>query len=469
MIDRQQLVAALERLDPREREVLDLSLRRRVPDDALANVYGLDPNEVARRRTAAIERLSQDLGIQRGADLGHMLQALLEPETWEGVVLTELEPLEPGGPEPDETEAEPPHEPEPLHEPEPPHDVEPPHEAEPQPPHEAEPLHAVAEPPDVEPEAADETRREVDETAAELERGLHDAEPEPEPQPQAAAEPVLEMLGEPRTAEQEGARKRRRLTASLAAAATVLLPAAGIVAASTLGDESGGGDGARNGSQTRSFIPHDDGPLAQPFASDPEAISGYTIARVRRTTVLRATPGGRPKLQIPARTEWDSARVMGVVRQRGEWLAVQVPELDNGDVGWLRARDAELGTVPWSLHVDLSNRELIVRKDGSYVRRMPIAIGSPDHPTPEGRFSVTDKLRVADSGSPYGCCVLALSGHQTQLPAGWPGGDRLAVHATSDLTSIGRPVSLGCMRAESDQARWLVEKIPLGAPLFVSA
>ena len=81
MIDRQQLIAALEGLDPREREVLDLSLRRRVPDDALANVYGLDPAEVAQRRTAAIERLEM-LDIQRGADLGDMLQALLEPETW---------------------------------------------------------------------------------------------------------------------------------------------------------------------------------------------------------------------------------------------------------------------------------------------------------------------------------------------------------------------------------------------------
>lgn len=160
---------------------------------------------------------------------------------------------------------------------------------------------------------------------------------------------------------------------------------------------------------------------------------------------------------------------MGVIRQRGEWLAVQPPELDNGDVAWLRAADAELSTVPWSLHVDISKRQLIVRKDGRYVRRMSIAVGSASHPTPEGRFSVTDKLEVADSGSPYGCCVLALSAHQSKLPAGWPGGDRVAVHATSDLTSIGRPVSLGCMRAKSDQARWLINTIPLGAPIFIKA
>ena len=439
MIDRQQLVAALERLDPREREVLDLSLRRRVPDDALAQVYGLDPNDVARRRTAAIERLSEDLGIQRGADLGHMLQALLEPDTWEGVSLTELEPLE--------QEAE------------------------------GEPVEIDPDAERLEPEPDDLQRAEPETTEEEEAEQRPVEEPEPVPlEPVAVApdfepaeaEPVLEMLGESRASEQDGARKRRRLTAALAAAATVLLPAAGIVAASTLGDDSGGGDRGP-GSQTRSFVPDDEGPLAQPFASDPEAVSGYTVARVPRSTVLRAVPGGKSKLRIPARTEWGSTRVVSVVRQRGEWLAVQVPELDNGEVGWLRASDAHLSTVPWSLHVDLSNRELTVRNDGRYVRRLAIAVGSPDHPTPEGRFSVTDKLRVADSGSPYGCCVLALSGHQTRLPEGWPGGDRLAVHATSDLTSIGRPVSLGCMRAETDQAAWLLKKIPLGTPMFVRA
>ena len=259
------------------------------------------------------------------------------------------------------------------------------------------------------------------------------------------------MLGEPRAAEQEGARKRRRLTASLAAAATVLLPAAGIVAASTLGDESGGGGGDGNGSETRSFVPHDEGPLAQPFASDPEVVSGYTIARVRQSTVLRATPGGKAKLRIPARTEWNSPRIMAVVRQRGEWLAVQVPELDNGDVGWLRASDAELSTVPWSLHVDLSNRQLIVRRTAASYGGWRSRSASPDHPTPEGRFSVTDKLRVADSGSPYGCCVLALSGHQTKLPAGLarrrpPGGAR---HERPDQHRPAREPRLHARRERS--------------------
>jgi lipoprotein-anchoring transpeptidase ErfK/SrfK len=41
------------------------------------------------------------------------------------------------------------------------------------------------------------------------------------------------------------------------------------------------------------------------------------------------------------------------------------------------------------------------------------------------------------------------------------------VHATNDESSIGQPVSLGCMRANAAHARWLINHIPLGAPVFV--
>ena len=108
-----------------------------------------------------------------------------------------------------------------------------------------------------------------------------------------------------------------------------------------------------------------------------------------------------------------------------------------------------------------------MKKDGSTVRRITIAVGGPGHSTPTGRFAVTDRLDVVDKGSPYGCCVLALSGHQRKLPPDWPGGDRLAIHATTDTSSIGKAISLGCMRAASSQARWLIDTVPLGTPVFI--
>jgi hypothetical protein len=251
-----------------------------------------------------------------------------------------------------------------------------------------------------------------------------------------------------------------------------LVGAAGIVGATQFGKSErvitprGGGDG---GDDTRHFLPAERGPLATPFPTEPRTISCYSTAYVPRPTVLYREPGGRERIRITAKTEWGSPRVLGVVEQRGGWLGVQAAELRNGEIAWVRRGDARVDCVNWSLHADLSKRMLFVRRDGRTVRKMRVAIGRPANPTPKGRFTVTDKLRVTDPDSPYGCCVLALSGHQTNLPDYWPGGDRLAVHATSDESTIGDPVSLGCMRTVSIRARWLIETVPLGSPVFIRA
>ena len=86
--------------------------------------------------------------------------------------------------------------------------------------------------------------------------------------------------------------------------------------------------------------------------------------------------------------------------------------------------------------------------------------------TPTGRFGVTDRLAM--SGSTYGCCALALSGHQPHLPPGWPGGDRIAIHATPATATIGHSASLGCLRAATADVRALMHLVPLGAPVFIT-
>src|SRR5215203_461065 len=78
MISTEQLVAALEELPPHDRELLELSLRRRVPDEALATLFDVEEAEVTRRRANAIDQLSTLLGLRRGEDLGSVLKSLLE-------------------------------------------------------------------------------------------------------------------------------------------------------------------------------------------------------------------------------------------------------------------------------------------------------------------------------------------------------------------------------------------------------
>jgi hypothetical protein len=236
-----------------------------------------------------------------------------------------------------------------------------------------------------------------------------------------------------------------------------------------LGGEVDGSLPSDENAGTRPFEPRDD-PIGEPFPSDPQAAYRYPIAIIERPVTLLAEPRGEALVRVTPKTEWDSPRVLSVVERQGDWLAVLAPELDNGEVGWVAEDDiARLDTVGWAIKANLARRTVSVERDGETIRRMRVGIGREDHPTPTGRFAVTDKLSVTDAGSPYGCCVVALTGHQTELPVGWPGGDRLAIHATEDLSGLGEQVSLGCMRADPDEARWLMETIPLGTPVFIEA
>jgi lipoprotein-anchoring transpeptidase ErfK/SrfK len=127
-----------------------------------------------------------------------------------------------------------------------------------------------------------------------------------------------------------------------------------------------------------------------------------------------------------------------------------------------------LGAVDVLIRVDRSSRKLSVRRGRRVLRRFTVAVGRPGNKTPTGRFAVTDKLAMP-AGGPYGCCAVALTGHQTNLPSGWSGGDRLAVHGTNAPETIGQAASLGCMRAATPDIRWLMRHIPLGTPVFIRA
>jgi hypothetical protein len=493
----EQLVQALERIHPRDRELLSLSLRRRVPDEALARLYDCESTDVARRRARAIERLADEMELQRGEDLGAVLKALLEPDTWSAAAVTlgEEFAVEAGGtrltqvPPPDDAEVHAtgpaltpvPVQPDGEQVEEAAPEEAPPQEAAPeepgapaQPPPAGEPAPPAAEPPAAEPAAAPAPPAAEPAAPAPHANGgsppAAQAPPAVAPPAVHAAPPVLEMLAD-RERQAPDPPRRAVPLALIGLSVASLVGAAGVVGATQFGEttrviQPSGGDGDDN---TRHFIPEQGGPLAAPFPSDPRAISCYSTAYVPQSTVLYREPGGRKRIRITARTEWGSPRVLGVIEQSGGWLGVQAAELRNGEIAWVRREEARVDCVRWSLHADLSKRTLFVRRDGHTVKRMRVAIGRSENPTPKGRFTVTDKLRVTDTDSAYGCCVLALSGHQTNLPQYWPGGDRLAVHATSDESSIGKPVSLGCMRTEAARARWLIETVPLGAPMFIRA
>jgi lipoprotein-anchoring transpeptidase ErfK/SrfK len=207
----------------------------------------------------------------------------------------------------------------------------------------------------------------------------------------------------------------------------------------------------------------------EPDAREPAPAGRHRTASVLRRTTLRASPAGRVVARIGTKTEFGSPRVFAVTGERDGWLRVTASERANGDHGWIRASAARLGATDVWIRVDRSRRELTLRHGDRVLRRLPVAVGRPGTETPLGRFAVTDLLHTRRPDSPYGCCALALTGHQTKLLPGWPGGDRLAIHATPNPETVGTPASLGCMRAHTRDVRALMRRVPLGAPVVVVA
>lgn len=195
----------------------------------------------------------------------------------------------------------------------------------------------------------------------------------------------------------------------------------------------------------------------------------FEVAHVTRTVALRARPAGPVVARVGRWTEFGSPQTLGAVRSRGRWLAVISTARPNGSLAWVRRSEVEVTETPFSLTLDRSRRLLVLRNGDRIIRRMTVGVGRPSSPTPTGRFAVTDKLSGGRYGPFYGCCIIALSAHQTHLPAGWTGGDRIAIHGTNAAWTIGAASSAGCPHARDADLRALMRRVPLGTPVFIRA
>ena len=197
----------------------------------------------------------------------------------------------------------------------------------------------------------------------------------------------------------------------------------------------------------------------------------FALATVRagHKIALRASPGGKVLEQAGDRTEFGSVRVYWIEQVRGPWFGVPSPDLPNNQLAWIRDDRLALDVTQtrfW-ISADISRRQIELHYGNRILERMPVTVGSNTTPTPLGNYSVTDGLVGRGLGPWYGCCVLALSGHQDNLPPGWIGGNRIAIHGTPG--SIGGADSHGCLRASDPDMIALFARVPLGAPVFIRA
>ena len=200
--------------------------------------------------------------------------------------------------------------------------------------------------------------------------------------------------------------------------------------------------------------------------------NGYILARVRENVLAYDRPNGTPVARLRTLTPFAEPRTLGIraVRDERRWLAVHSPVFENDEIGWIPndPETLDLSRTRISLHVSLAETEIELRRADKLVREIPIAIGQAGTETPAGRFQVTDKLPASRfPKGPYGCCIIPLSARQPNLPDGWAGGDRIAIHGTTQPETIGQAASNGCLRASDDDLQALMRAVPVGAPVFI--
>lgn len=209
-------------------------------------------------------------------------------------------------------------------------------------------------------------------------------------------------------------------------------------------------------------------PTGSEVTLSPQAGTGSPIVWIRSGEAVEIldAPGGEVVATQTDKTEFGSPSVFSVRRERRRWVGVSTPLQPNDDLGWIRAdpRRLRAGYVHHSVVVDLSKRSAKLFYGDSQVSSWRVTVGAAGTETPTGRFAVTDTFR-GNLNAAYGCCAVALSATQPNLPSGWLGGNRIAFHGTDG--PLGVAASNGCIRSSDKEVDVLVETVPLGTPVTI--
>ena len=110
-------------------------------------------------------------------------------------------------------------------------------------------------------------------------------------------------------------------------------------------------------------------------------------------------------------------------------------------------------SIPYSILVDLSERKLTLLLNEQVQKVYPVGVGRMLHDTPIGDFIIINK--APNPGGPYGTMWMSLS------KKGY------GIHGTNDPSSIGKYVSLGCVRMYNQDVEELARTIPIGTPVSI--
>jgi lipoprotein-anchoring transpeptidase ErfK/SrfK len=211
---------------------------------------------------------------------------------------------------------------------------------------------------------------------------------------------------------------------------------------------------------------------AAPGSADPEQPAlRHLMVRITSDLPITARPGGGATIGVvPSGSKYYDVPTVAWVMERspnGLFGLVTVPYSGRRAAGWIDLRGLERVHTGITVRASVSRHEVVVERFGRILFRLPAATGAPASPTPTGRYFVTDRIPFS-FGGPLGSFAFGISGIQPNLPAGWTGGNQLAIHGTNDPGTIGTSASAGCLRVSEQALARLKPLLRLGTPVIIT-
>jgi len=280
---------------------------------------------------------------------------------------------------------------------------------------------------------------------------------------------------EPRATRGERARRHGRRRTVVAAGLSVLLLGPVAVVGVLRGEAS---------AKPRAAPPPSTAATTTTLAEQPATIATTTVESLG----VRAEPSATAPIlaSLGPVTGYGFATTLLVESEQAaptpEWVPVLIPfQKPNSTLGWVPAAEVALSETTYEIEISLSRHELVLLNAGAPVLSTTVILGTPETPTPPGRFYVTDPLNcntetvpgypVAQCSSAYGAFAIGISGLSEALDSFDGTIPQIAVHGT-DLppTELGKDLSNGCVRIPNDVVLQIAQTVPLlGVPVTVTA
>lgn len=120
--------------------------------------------------------------------------------------------------------------------------------------------------------------------------------------------------------------------------------------------------------------------------------------------------------------------------------------------------------------INKSTNQLGYFNNGELVRVFDVATGRSDSLTPEGSFTIVNKIKnrpYYKDGIPGGDPRNPLGDRWLGLDARGTYGTTYAIHGNNNPSSIGKYVSAGCVRMHNDDVHWLFDQLQLYTPVKI--